>query len=168
MYSRNVGGTAGNVVANRLSDDPNSKVLVIEAGIKSVIAKCMKLEVDELPSNEGQEDIIVPFFGVQASPDTIFTWNYTTTPQVGLNNRIVNYPRGRVLGVSSSISKPLYSRKLCSASKQRFLDFMVYTRCSKDDFNRYASFTGDEGWSWNSMQEFILKARLHEAYYELY
>ncbi|KLO15613.1 aryl-alcohol oxidase-like protein [Schizopora paradoxa] len=122
---KSVGGTAGNVVANRLTEDPGATVLVIEAGI----------------SNEGQEDIIVPFFGVQASPDTIWTWNYTTTPQAALNNRIVNYPRGRVLGGSSSIN------------------FMIYTRGPMDDFNRYAEFTGDEGWSWNSLQEFILKAR---------
>jgi len=117
------GGTAGNVVANRLTEDPNCNVLVIEAGV----------------SNEGQEDLIVPFLGVQASPNTKWTWNYTTVPQIGFNQRSIPYPRGRVLGGSSSIN------------------FMVYTRGSIDDFNRFASFTGDEGWSWNSLQNFMLK-----------
>jgi hypothetical protein len=37
--------------------------------------------------------------------DTILDWNYTVVPQVGLNNRDFPYPRGRLLGGSSSVSK---------------------------------------------------------------
>ncbi len=36
-------------------------------------------------------------------------------------------------------------------------DFMVYTRGSADDYNRYAEITGDDGWSWNEMLPYILK-----------
>lgn len=32
---------------------------------------------------------------------------------------------------------------------------MVYTRGSKDDFDRYARYSGDDGWSWDSMQKFF-------------
>ncbi|ETW75407.1 aryl-alcohol oxidase 11 [Heterobasidion irregulare TC 32-1] len=118
------GGTAGNVVANRLTEDKSVRVLVIEAG----------------PSNEGVEDSIVPFFCTQFYPASQWTWNYTTVPQVGLNNRTVPYPRGRLLGGSSSVN------------------FMVYTRGSDDDWNRYANVTGDHGWSWNALQKYFKKS----------
>ncbi|KAJ7187303.1 alcohol oxidase [Mycena filopes] len=111
------GGTAGNVVANRLSENPNHSVLVLEAG----------------GSNVGVLDIIVPFFFSLATPNTPQDWNFTTTPQVGLNGRSVSYPRGFTLGGSSSVNG------------------MAYTRGSKEDFDRFAQVTGDEGWSWNSL-----------------
>ncbi|KAJ7151935.1 alcohol oxidase [Mycena filopes] len=111
------GGTAGNVVANRLSENPKHSVLVLEAG----------------GSNAGVLDIIVPFFGPIATPNTPQDWNFTTTPQVGLNGRSVSYPRGFVLGGSSSVN------------------YMVYSRGSKEDFDRFAQVTGDEGWSWDRL-----------------
>lgn len=55
--------------------------------------------------NEGVRNVEVPFLATQNIPATPVTWNYTTVPQVGLDNRTVAYPRGRVLGGSSSISK---------------------------------------------------------------
>lgn len=54
--------------------------------------------------NEGVLSIRVPFLAPAAAPNTSVTWNYTTVPQIGLNDRTVPYPRGRVLGGSSSIS----------------------------------------------------------------
>ncbi len=40
------------------------------------------------------------------------------------------------------------------------VDYMVFTRGSKDDFDRYASYSGDSGWSWDSMQKFIARVSL--------
>ncbi|KIJ31290.1 GMC oxidoreductase [Sphaerobolus stellatus SS14] len=82
-------GTAGNVIANRLTEDPGTSVLVLEAGI----------------SNECQLASEIPFIGVSALtvPNPI-NWNFTTVAEVGLNNRTRDYPRGFMLGGSSSIN----------------------------------------------------------------
>ncbi|KAJ7843443.1 glucose dehydrogenase short protein [Mycena olivaceomarginata] len=104
------GGASGNVVANRLTENPNFSVLVLEAGV----------------SNEGVIDSIVPFFVENLLPGpNIYEWNFTTTPQIGLNNRTIPYPRARILGG-------------CTAHNG-----MIYTRGSAEDFNRYAAVTGD-------------------------
>ncbi|KAF8056620.1 glucose dehydrogenase short protein [Lyophyllum atratum] len=87
------GGTAGNVVANRLTENPKFKVLVIEAG----------------PSNEDVLTSQVPWFAANNWFST-YDWNYTTTPQVGLGGRPAILPRGFILGGSSSINFLMYTR----------------------------------------------------------
>ncbi|KAF7342997.1 GMC oxidoreductase [Mycena venus] len=88
------GGTAGNVVANRLTENPNFSVLVLEAGV----------------SNEGVLDSIVPFFVVNLLQPSIYEWNYTTVPQPGLNGRNVEIPRAHMLGGCSSHNGMIYTR----------------------------------------------------------
>ncbi|KAF7357765.1 Alcohol oxidase [Mycena venus] len=76
---------------------------------------------------------------VIATPNTPWDWNYTTTPQVGLNGRTVAFPRGFVLGGSSSVN------------------YMVYTRGSKEDFDRFALIADDERWSWDNLIPYMKK-----------
>ncbi|KAF9460387.1 pyranose dehydrogenase [Collybia nuda] len=115
------GGTAGNVVANRLSENPNHSVLILEGG----------------GSHKGIEDIQVPFFGPDLTPFTPWDWNYTTTPQKGLGGRTVPFQRGFGLGGCSSVN------------------LLAYTRGSSDDYDRYAKVTGDPGWSWKNVMQYI-------------
>lgn len=117
-------GVGGGVVASRLSEDHTTKILLIEAGI----------------SDEGIEAIQVPWLAQVLTPNTIVDWNFTTTPQIGLGNRSISYPRGRVLGGSSSVNG------------------LIYTRGSADDYNRIAEVSGDSGWSWDALLPFIKKA----------
>ncbi|KAJ6494043.1 pyranose dehydrogenase [Mycena vitilis] len=89
------GGTAGNVVANRLTENPNFSVLVLEAGV----------------SNEGVTDSSVPFLleDLLAEPN-IYEWNYTTVPQPGLNGRNIPIPRAHILGGCSAHNGMAYTR----------------------------------------------------------
>ncbi|HEY5291481.1 MAG TPA: GMC family oxidoreductase N-terminal domain-containing protein [Burkholderiales bacterium] len=86
-------GTAGSLLANRLSADPNNSVLLLEAG--------------------GKDDWIwihipVGYLYCIGNPRT--DWCYKTEPDPGLNGRSILYARGRVLGGSSSINAMLYLR----------------------------------------------------------
>ena len=49
--------------------------------------------------------IEVPLLSSQLQPNQLWDWNYTTVPQSYLDQRVIQYPRGRVLGGSSSISE---------------------------------------------------------------
>ena len=86
-------GSAGCVLANRLSADPANRVCLIEAG-----------------SRDRNPLIHIPLgvLGLIAHPR--LNWRFATTPQSHLANRTVAVPRGRVLGGSSSINGMVYHR----------------------------------------------------------
>nr|WP_145551828.1 GMC family oxidoreductase N-terminal domain-containing protein [Variovorax boronicumulans] len=86
-------GTAGSLMANRLSKDPERRVLLIEAG--------------------GRDDyhwihIPVGYLYCIGNPRT--DWLYQTEPDAGLNGRTLRYPRGKTLGGCSSINGMIYMR----------------------------------------------------------
>ncbi|KAF8201278.1 aryl-alcohol oxidase-like protein [Mycena galopus ATCC 62051] len=116
------GGAGGNAVANRLTENPDFNVLLLEAG----------------PSPEGRINYTVPFFSIFLRQPGPLDWNYTVT-SAGLNNRTITYPRGRLLGGCTCING------------------LGYVRGSEDDYNRYATVTGDPGWGWDELQFYMRK-----------
>lgn len=89
------GGSAGCVLANRLSENPSVTVLLLEAGGSESM-------VSDVP--EGA-------FFLQKTP---LDWQYSTVPQVrscwGIQQRRLNWPRGKVLGGSSTLNSMIYIR----------------------------------------------------------
>jgi len=86
-------GAAGCVLANRLSEDPQTRVLLVEAG--------------------GSDDrflIRLPLGMLRAFRDPALTWGYVSEPEPNLNGRVLPIPRGRVMGGSSSINGMFFMR----------------------------------------------------------
>ena len=102
-------GPGGSVIASRLSENASNNVLLIEAGprcVPSLSSYTSRFVLTLVAfSDEGVVGIQVPLLATKLQPNTLYDWNYTTTPQAGLDGRDVVYPRGRVLGGSSSISE---------------------------------------------------------------
>ncbi|KAJ7046394.1 hypothetical protein C8F04DRAFT_1387926 [Mycena alexandri] len=89
------GGTAGLVVATRLSENSANTVIVLEAGSDGF-------------NNPNIGNLSVA--SIQSLPGTSVDWNYTSTPLEFASNQIINETRGRVLGGSSAVNGALFTR----------------------------------------------------------
>ena len=110
------GGTAGCVLANRLTRDKDANVLLVEAG--------------------GKDDYVwihipVGYLHCIGNPRT--DWLYSTQADAGLGGRSLMYPRGKVLGGSSSING------------------MIYMRGQAGDYDHWADLTDDASWRWDKV-----------------
>ena len=106
-------GSAGCVLANRLTEEKDVRVLVVETGPVDKSWMIQMPAAFPLPLNSQR-----------------FNWAYRTQPELYMNNRILDCPRGRVLGGSSSING------------------QVYVRGHAADYDRWARETGDPEWSY--------------------
>jgi choline dehydrogenase len=109
-------GTAGALLANRLSADPTRRVLLIEAGPRD---------------NYHWIHIPVGYLYCIGNPRT--DWLFNTEPDAGLNGRSLRYPRGKIVGGSSSING------------------MIYMRGQSRDYDQWARMTGDDTWTWGNV-----------------
>lgn len=114
-------GSAGCVLANRLSADKKTSVLLVEAGSKDWHPFI------HMPAG------LAKLVGVKS-----LNWNYNTQPEPELNNREIYWPRGKVLGGSSSINA------------------MCYCRGHKEDYDLWESF-GNIGWSYEDVLPYFIK-----------
>jgi choline dehydrogenase len=130
-------GSAGCVLANRLSADPGRSVLLLEAG--------------------GSDDHLLlkmPLAFLKAMFQPQWVWNYHSEPEPNLNGRTVWLPRGRVLGGSSSINGMFYMRghssdfdawKAMGCEGWGFRDVLPYFKRMESSWRGAGEFHGDSG-----------------------
>ena len=120
-------GSAGCALANRLSKDPTARILLIEAG-----------------GRDWSPYIHIPAGFMKLLDHPTLTWGYRAEPDPGTAGRAILYPRGRVLGGSSSING------------------LIYVRGQPEDFDHWAQL-GNRGWAWDDVLPYFKKAENWEG-----
>jgi len=115
-------GTAGCVLANRLSADPSVRVLLLEAG-----------------GSDRHPYVRAPVGFLKTIQDPRFNWCFSTAPGDGVGGRSIFFPRGKVLGGSSSINGHLY------------------VRGQARDFDTWAQL-GNRGWGYDDVLPYFRRA----------
>jgi choline dehydrogenase-like flavoprotein len=125
-------GSAGSVLANRLSVRPEIKVLVLEAG-----------------GSDNSFYVRMPA-GIANLSGPRFNWGYETAPQAAMKGRRMYWPRGRLIGGSSSVNA------------------MVYMRGQPAEYDHWRQL-GNAGWSYDDVLPYFKKAerneRLHDRFH---
>ena len=119
-------GSAGCLLANRLSENPSNSVLLIEAGRKD---------------NNLWLHIPVGYFKTMNNPK--FDWMFKLEKDKGVNNRRIDWPRGKVLGGSSA------------------LNGLLYIRGDRHDYDNWKDL-GNEGWSYKDVLPYFKKFECQE------
>jgi choline dehydrogenase len=132
------GGTAGSLLANRLSADASKRVLLLEAGKKD---------------DYHWVHIPVGYLYCIGNPRT--DWMYQTEPAEGLNGRSLRYPRGKVLGGCSSINGMIYMRgqsrdydqwaQITGDDEWRWDQTLPYFKLHEDHYKGANAFHGAKG-----------------------
>ena len=127
-------GSAGCVLAARLSEDPALIVCLVEAG-----------------GGDGSALIRTPVGAALMVPFKLNNWGFETLPQAGLNGRRGYQPRGKVLGGSSSVNAMIYARGRAS-------DYDAWAAAPD------AGGFGCTGWSWAEVLPYFKKSEHNERF----